>query len=369
MRYYSMIILIALCLMGCQKSSEEEQAPIKAVKIKEMTEQSSGQSRTLSGVVKTHDKTELSFRVSGRIEQLLVDMGESVAKDQILAVLNKQDFELNILSAQATLESAKAALKEKEDEYQRFKKLKEQNYVSEADLEKINALWMNAQSQVQISQTRLEDAKLSLERSVLTAPFSGKIARRLVNPYNEIKAGQPIFEIQGQSFLQVEALMPETLINEIKAGETVQVTFPTLKDVQLTGRIAQIGTDVQAGNAFLIKVSLEQTHPQLRTGMTAVLSFDMFASQQPTFKLPLSALDLKHSTDKNQVSVYVFEAVKQVARKRNIQVGDVVENEVEVKYGLEKGEQVIVAGVPFIQDGQRVKRWVPRMEQTDESGT
>lgn len=345
---------------GCDKASDEAQMPIKAVKIQEMDTKSSGQQRVISGIVKTENRSDIGFRVHGRIEKLLVDVGDSVLKDQPLAILDKKDLELNVLSAKATLESARADLKEKTDEYNRFKKLKQQNYVSEAELEKMKTHWQTAQSQVQVSETKLADAELNLSRTTLVAPFSGKIAKRYFEPFMQVQAGQPVYEVQGQSYLQVEALIPETLIHEVQLGDELDVSFPTLKNIQLKGKIAQIGTDVQSGNAFLIKVSLKENFEQLRPGMTAVLRLELFKNQKPTFKLPLSALDFKHSENKKEVSIYVFDAVKQVAQRRKIEVGDVVGNEVEVKQGLSQGEQVIVAGVPFIQDGQRVKKWVPK---------
>src|SRR5690606_16798453 len=115
-----------------------------------------------------------------------------------LAKLEAKDVELNYLSAKATLESAKAELKEKEDEYNRYQKLKAQNYVSDTELDKIKSYWMDAQNQIQLSQSRFEEAELNLQRTMLIAPFPGLISKRYLDTFTEVKAGQPIFEIQGQ---------------------------------------------------------------------------------------------------------------------------------------------------------------------------
>lgn len=172
-------------------------------------------------------------------------------------------------------------------------------------------------------------------------------------------------EISGivKSDLQVEAFMPKTLIHDIAINDEVEITFPTLKDTFVKGKISQIDTDIQSGNAFLIKVAFNKNFADLRTGMTAVLRFEQFKEKQPNFRLPLSAIDFRFTDEKTThnkaVNIYVFDAVNQVAKRKSIIVGDVVHNEIEVKQGLVLGEEVIVAGVPFIHEGQTVKRWQP----------
>lgn len=75
--------------------------------------------------------------------------------------------------------------------------------------------------------------------------------------------------------------------------------------------------------------------------------------------LPLSAIDSKNSIDISETYIYIFDPVEQVAIKKAVQIGEIKNSHVEVLSGLHGTEQVIVAGVPFLKDGQKVRRWSP----------
>lgn len=352
------ILLAILTVSGCQESGDVPKTPIKAVKVKAFDGQTDKKTHILSGVVQMGNKADLSFSVGGCVAKMQGDVGFIFEREDVLAQLDHTEFDLNYLSTKATLDSTMADLKEKEYKLRQYQKLKEKHLVSDAALEKVQAAWLTALNQMQISQLRFESAKLNLQKTAVKAPFSGQISKRYIEPLTEVKAGQPIVEIQGQSVLQVEALMPDTLIEHVFLGQEITVGFPMLRGIELSAKIAYIGKDVGTEGALLIRGFLQEAPELVQPGMTAVLSMVLDDKKTATYKLPLSAINLKNDRGKKQVAIYIFDESNHRAKRRLIQVGEIFDDEVEVIEGLTEGELVIIAGVPFLEEGQLVAQSV-----------
>lgn len=353
-----------LLLTACMGGGAVEE-PVRAVKTLTVSEASDANSRQIAGVVKAANESELSFQVGGRIAKVEVKAGDSVVKDQVLSALEQKNYTLALEEAQANLAKAKADLIEKKNMLQRQKNLKKKDFVSQAAVDQAQAAYQAAESSYDVAQTRLKTARNDLDETVLRAPFSGRIAKRLIDPFVEIAAGKTAFELQGEGGYEVEVLVPETLIRDINYGDPVQVRFPTLKKAVVSGKISQIGAQAETGNAFIVTVELARTFYDIFAGMTAQVTFNLGeAGDAPVYLIPVSALDVRIPVEgeksvKQQATVYVFNPDLQVVEKRKVSIRDIFGNKLEVEEGLKSGDMVIVAGVPFLTDGQKVKQWKP----------
>ena len=171
------ILVPMLLLIACDQAVETpEDNPVRAVKTLVISEASKANSRQISGVVKTANESELSFRVGGRVASVNVKRGSSVTKGQVLATLEKREYHLSLKEAQANLESARADLAEKKEAFRRQQNLKKKDFVSQAAVDKAQAAFQNTINSATIAQTHLKTAQNNLEDTTLRAPFSGKIA-------------------------------------------------------------------------------------------------------------------------------------------------------------------------------------------------
>lgn len=157
--------------------------------------------------------------------------------------------------------------------------------------------------------------------------------------------------------------MPETLIRDVSYGDGVSVRFPTLKNVEINGIVSTIGAKAESGNAFPVKVELVESPADIRPGMTAQVIFYFGESVDvPVYLIPVSALDTRIPIEQGkrvEGQVPVFVVNNDTAEKRLVTVRDIRGNDLEVVEGLATGDQLIVAGVPFIEEGQKVKLWEP----------
>jgi len=360
------ILVPMLLLIACDQAVETpEDNPVRAVKTLVISEASKANSRQISGVVKAAYESELSFRVGGRVASVNVKRGSSVTKGQVLATLEKREYHLALKEAQANLESARADLAEKKEAFRRQQNLKKKDFVSQAAVDKAQAAFQNTINSVSIAQTHLKTAQNDLEDTTLRAPFSGKIAKRLIEPFVQLSSGKTAFQLQSKDGYKIEVLMPETLIRDVNYGDVVSVRFPTLKKIIAGGTISEIGAKAESGNAFPVRIQLAKTPADIRSGMTAQVTFNFGqASGTSVYLIPVSALDLRVpekvlDNPKEQAKVFIFNQEKQIVEKRMVSIRDIRGNKLEVIEGLNTGDVLIVAGVPFLSEGQKVKLWEP----------
>ena len=365
MRYILILMMPLLFLSACKDEATVTEKPIKAVKTITISEGAKANSRQISGVVKTSGESILSFRVGGRVGSVDVNIGDKVKKGQVLAKLEQKEYNLAVQSAKAELASAKADLLQKSDDLKRQQNLKKQDFVAQSAVDQAKAGFSAAKSSVDVASAKLKNAQNDLSDTILKAPFDGSIAKRSIEPFVEIAAGKEVFELQNEDGYKVEVLMPETLISDINQGDVVSVTFSTLSDTTIKGKISEIGAKAETGNAFPVKVELSEDVEGIRSGMTAQVSFNFGESKEASvYLIPVSALDVRvpkelGKTVKGQAPIFILNKEKGIVEKRMITIRDIRGNEFEAIDGLNGGETVIVAGVPFLSEGQKVKQWKP----------
>ena len=224
-----LIIILCLVATSCKEAPQEVERPI-SVKYMVIGDTSSGQTRDLFGIVQSADKSDLSFQVGDLLSKKYVKLGDVVTKGQLLAELDKTDFEIALNAANANQEFAVSDLKEKTDEQIRKQTLFEKDFVSQSALDQADTALSSAESSLKVRQSELDDAFRDMDKTRLTAPFDGQINKEYVDAFVEVSAGQPIYEIQSGNRLEVSILVPETMIEMIFEGQDVEVMFPIYKE-------------------------------------------------------------------------------------------------------------------------------------------
>jgi len=367
MKKINLLLGSLIILVGCEQKVETPTEVVKAVKTIVITEASHSNTRNIAGVVKNSNQSSLSFRVGGRVETVTVNVGDIVSPGQVLATLEQKDYQLTVNSAMAELASARADFLEKADALKRQKNLREKDFVAQVTVDQAQNAFSSAKSNLTIAQSELSAAQNDFGNTVLAAPFDGVISERNVEPFTEISAGSAVFELLREGGLEVDVLLPETLIRDVAYGDAVTVRFPTLENSKIPATITEIGARAETGNAFQVTATLADRPEEIRVGMTAQVAFN-FGEQEDTsvYLIPVAAVDVRVSAQQQEdaspskkVPVFVFDAETSTAKKRIVTIRDIRGNEFEVVSGLAEGDVLITAGVPFLTDGQKVKMWNP----------
>ena len=358
--YFSRLLIkfLFLAIIGCALTACKEEVEIveqiRSLKTITVSETATNQIRKFSGIVKAVDSSNLSFEVDGNVKTVHVDIGDQVRKGQVLAVLDKEPYRLDVDAAQAELVAARAKVDNDKEAYSRQLRVFEQGAGAKSRLDKAKFDLESALSQVNVQVAKLNFAKRNLTKTTLTAPYDGYIAWRSVEPHEEIKTGQRIFVIDAKGAMEVDLAVPETTINRIRIGTNATVQFPTLPERTVKGRISYIGSAAVKANAFPVKVSLLGKTAKINPGMTAEVALAMKEGEQTAgYLVPFQAV--LPAKEPNQGYAFVFDPQTTTVRKTPIKTAATQKNLLVISEGLSAGDIIAVAGVSFLADGMKVK--------------
>ena len=193
------------------------------------------------------DSSDLSFEVAGQVASVAVDIGDPVKKGQVLAVLDPEPYQLEVIANKAGLIKARDNVSRAKAEYERQKRIFEQGAGAKRFVEVSEYSYKAAQSEVNYTRAKLDLANRNLRKTKLLSPYDGTIAGRLVQPHEEVRAGQKVLVIDAKGAMEVQLAVPETTINRIHIGGAATITYPTLPGETANGRISYIGSAAVKG--------------------------------------------------------------------------------------------------------------------------
>jgi RND family efflux transporter MFP subunit len=347
------LLCLAVALTAC-KEKEEVVEVVRAIKTITVEEQANEKIRKFSGLVAAVDSSGLSFEVRGQVESVEVDIGDRVTKDQLLAALDPEPYQLNVDGINAELKKARDNVAKTKAEYERQKRIFEQGAGAKKFVEVAEYNHKAARSEVKLQSARLDQAKRDLRKTKLLSPYDGTIAWREVEPNEEVRAGQKILEINATGKMEVELAVPETTVDRINIDDQATITFPTLPGESATGRISYIGGAAVKANAFPVKVELINPDENVKPGMTAEANLAIKKeSRMYGYVVPLQAL--LPAPERNQGYVFLYDPDTSTVKKTAVRTRGTVNKELIVSEGLEVGNIIAVAGVSFLADGMEVK--------------
>jgi len=349
--------LVILLTSGCGQEAAEPVERIRAVKTILVAERASGQMRKFPGTVEPVDNSSISFEVSGLVREIRVDVGENFEKGQVLAVLDKQQFELNVESARAALARAEAQNAEKESAYDRQLRIQAQDAgaTTQRAVDQSRAAYESTRESISYNRAQLNLARRDLQNTELRAPFDGVVSAKQVEAFEEIGRGQPVFDVFVEGAMEATVSIPENMIGDVYLGLKGDVRLPNRPDRSYEAVVSEVGSAATAANAFPVKATILEADQLVRPGMTAELTL-LFAFEEEGesgYLVPLEAVAPGMSSDDRHV--FVFDTETSTVRKTAVQVKGLVGNRVIVTAGAGPGDAIVVAGVPFLRDGQQVK--------------
>ena len=350
------IVVFVMAFMAC---SEEKPVPVetvRAIRTITLTEPASGRMRRFSGAVEAAESSSVSFEVPGNVLEVKADVGERISIGQVLAVLDDQNFKLNVKAAQADVGRAEVELRDALNDLERLQRIaaKDRGAVSQRSIDQAEARYGSTRNNLSYNTSRLNLARRDLERTVLRAPFEGIVSKRHVDPFQQVALGQKIFDLHMEGAMEAAIRVPESEINFIYLGLPANIRFPSFPDELHKGIVTEISKVAGSANAFPVKVTIEADNPAIRPGITAeVVLLLGDETGEAAFLIPVEAL-VPGASEPNAY-VFVFDTKTTTVKKTAIEAGSFRANNVVVNKGLKAGDIIAVAGVSFLRDGQNVR--------------
>ncbi len=347
--HHGTLLLTALLAAAC--AAEPPPTPPPAARPIKMLTVAGGatQEREYPGRIKAAQEAKLGFEVAGRILERPLDEGTHVEKGQVIAKLDPRDY-------QARLESAQAELTKARKDYERWQKLFAEKVVAEIELDR-------KQRAVDVADAAMRQAKKALEDTELRAPFSGVIARRLVEDYVNVQAKEPVVVLEDDSALEIRVNVPERDmvggggrpdLERLTTRLRPRVVLSSLPDRSFPARFSEVATAADPVTRTY-RVTLRFDRPSdvsVLSGMTGKLVISLPADRAQGVWVPIHAV---FSDAHRKPHVWVVE--KGQVHSRAVEVGEMTGSEIHVLSGLRPGETIAISGVHQLQEGQPVRPW------------
>ncbi len=287
----------------------------------------------LSGNIDANTTVKLGFLVAGKIQQFGWNEGDRISKGQLVAQLDPANYQI-------AKEMADVQVKQVEDEFQRIKILHERNSVSESDFKKVEYTLQSALTQQKLQQKNLTDTRLY-------APITGVVLKKLSENGEIVSTGYPIVVLADINKVKVNAYLPETQLQDVRIGQTATVSISALGET-FTGKVKEIAGAAEATTrAFTIRIEIDNPQLKIKPGMIADVQLSG-QQKKSILQVPLSTII---RTTEGQTYVYTVDKEKGQAFQRNISIGAINGENVEVITGLAAGETIVSGGQQKLANG------------------
>jgi HlyD family secretion protein len=388
----SVTLLISSCARETGKAASEKPSsePAKA-KVKAFSVEQQERRRAVEavGTLFAYDDVMVSSEAEGRVEQVMVDVGDRVSKGQVLARITPVEFELTVEQQRAALKQARARLglnendgelkdikqaaevkkaaadlADAEQRYQRAKSLLNSGVIARQVYDEAEARYQAARATYDLAVQQVENLRASMQQTqaslnlankrlrdtIIRAPFAGHIKSREVTAGQYLKVQTPVMAIVNIDPLRMRLNVPEKMSPWVRAGHEVKLTLEAFPGREFTGRISRINPAVdEKTRTFEIEALVANRSGELKPGsfVKAIIESDKVDS---ILTIPQSA------------TTYLFGAYKvfviqgKTIKEREVKLGDHFGDRVEIIDGLRADEKIAVAEAgQQIKDGMEVE--------------
>ncbi len=420
-----LILITPLFLFSCGKEEDSPQGKVvRPVKMVEVGAAESGAVRSYPGKVDAVQQVDLAFQVPGPIVDLPVNEGDLVEAGQVIAQIRQEDYQTALENAksqlstaqselqameqgartedrarlEADLEAAQAKFHEAQVQFNRAKEMLREEVIPQSRFDTQEASFEVAKSdlksahqalaiglvgarpediaaqtaQIQSIQATVDQTKIDLADTTLNAPFTGRVARKYVENFQNVQDKEPVISLQDVSSVEVIINLPETDVITTKKENISEISahFDAISERKFDLEVKEFSTEADE-KTQTYKVTLVMPAPEdvnILPGMTAKVSIDygtQTAEGAAGFKVPLAAV-LNEIENKN--FLWKVDPTSKEVSKIPVELGTMTDESVVITNGIQSGDLIATAGVHHLREGMKVKRLNPPAQNEGDKG-
>ncbi len=246
---------LTLMLASCSRPTPPEE-PLRAVRVLTVGVANFSSGYEFAGEVRAQTESRLGFRVGGKIIRRQAELGQRVRAGQVLAQLDPRDYQLAADGAKAQLRAAATNRDLAAADFKRYKELKDQNFISGAELERRESTFQSAQAQVDQAQSQLAVQGNQTSYALLKADVAGVVTAVEAEPGQVVVAGAPVLRIAADGPRDVVFSVPEDKVALFKPGLPVQVRG-WAQETPLGARVREVAASADpATRTYPVKVAV-----------------------------------------------------------------------------------------------------------------
>ena len=349
---FGISLAAALAAAGCDGTAQTApEAKPRGVPVRTVTVQQRDlqDEVVLTGTLRPRAQVQVVAEVAARLLQIRRDEGARAAQGEVLAVLDPTDFRLSAERARASL-----AVGEANQAHARVEKDRADNLLKTGGITDKDRLAAEVNLQVAeaaLAQARAEAsiANQQLSRTEIKAPFSGRVAKRMVDPGAMLASGTPLFTFVDDSVLEFRASAPSTQYGKVRVGSPVSVTVDSMPGLAVTGRVVRVAPLVDDRSRTFDTVVEVPGNSALVGGLFARASIQI-GVLPGALVVPPAAL-VRDGT--SQAQTFVIEGGK--AERRTVALGVEGADAVQVTSGVKAGDVLVLDPPVALSSGSPVE--------------
>lgn len=286
----------------------------------------------LEGVVEAEQKTTISSQTSGVVNEIRFDVNDFVEKDEVAVVIDNKQQASSLIQARAVEKEAKARVQEAQSEFNRVQQVYRMKVVSKSVFDKAQAGLKSAKARLESSQASTAKAKEQLDYTLVRAPFSGILTRRLVEPGESVNVGSALVSGVSLERLRVVTHVPQSILKAVRNHRYAIVVTEDSEIVSTEMTFFPFADPFS--HSFQLRIHLPQEKNDLLPGMFVKVAMEV--SRENKIVIPFNAVAFRGEV----TGVYILDGkslhFRYVRLGRRLQ-----DNEVVAVSGINAGELIV----------------------------
>lgn len=343
------LLIVVVVLAGCGDKSRKPVVPARPVRVVIAPLPSASGTVIQTGEIRAREEVALGFRLDGRILTRQVDVGDRVAAGQIVATQESATSRNQLNSAQADLDSARAAEQLAALNLRRMKLLMPGGAIARTQLDSAQSDWQAARARRQSSEDALKNARENLSWAQLTAPADGVVTQVSASAGQVVSAGQQVVTLASGGGRDAVFDVADPQAIPAQAGAVFSVSLLSDSSVIAPGHLRDISPQADPQTrTWRVRITLDNPPPAMALGASVQLILP--ASGQTAIALPASAL----TRAGGQPAIFIVNTKTLTLHLQPVVLARYSTKEIFISAGLSPGETVAIAGVSKLRNGEKV---------------
>lgn len=356
------LILLAILAGGCSKTkSNAEESEVKIpVEVMEIKLGEVVQSLNYNGDIKAEFEVKVFSKIPDRIEAFYVDVGDYVKKGDRIAKVVATTIEQGVRQAEAGLVAARAQEANLRVEFERAKRLRNENAMSEQQFDAVKTQYEALKAQVEQAEAMVKTAKSQLADATITAPISGIIGNRYLEAGDMATPAIPLVTIVQMDRVKITFNSAEEDLGKLAIGQKATVVVKSYSDRKFEGKVSKISPVLDPITRMAeVEVLIDNSDQLLKPGMyakieviTGIIKDVMVVPRHAVIEN--TTLERVDGVDQVIKNFYVFVVDSNKAYQKKLDVKYANHKSLAINSGIKIGEKLVIAGQNNLRDSSAV---------------
>ena len=310
--------------------------------------QEMNEEENLMGLIYSKSSPRLAVEVSGRVVEIIADVGDEVKAGDILARIDSEKYNLQLTQAKAEIARINALLINKEMDLQRAEKLFKDKLVSEGMMDKTKADFDALTEQMNAADAQLRNARRVIEETNIKAPIDSEVANKYIDTGDYVQPGKVVYELVDTRNLKVNLSFPEYLSPKLKKGLEVRITSPTDPNEVVVSSIKDIKPNIDARNKSLTTI-IDFENPGTWLPGASSSATVIFSKFENAIVVP------QISVVRRSIGEVIYVVNGDVVKETPVKTGLRKEGYIQILEGIIMEDEIVKDGAGFLTDSSIIE--------------